>query len=244
MDLTSVSPYRRSVALLLFAVGCSEDGGSGPSQRIDELFLVVTTQEAEENRQLMVTGEVGNADVFAFRNSIGADPGQVSFTSSNPRIVTIQPTTAVTATLSAVAAGSVEITASAQGLSDRVRVDVFDTPPPVDGLRVRLAPASSEVRATYDAQGNLERVNLAPSESAALDLNVERDGKRVLQIPFLLASTQPSAVRVDEHCRPPEFDPQCDVFSNWGWVSALMAGQSAVTVTVRNLAASFIVEVE
>jgi hypothetical protein len=244
MDLTSVSPSRKSFALLIFAVGCSEDGGSGPSQRIDELFLGVTTQEAEENRQLMVTGEVGNANVIAFRSSIGADPGQVSFASSNPEVVAIQPTTAVAAELSAVAAGSVEITASAQGLSDRVRVDVFDTPQPVDGLQVRLAPVSSAVQATYDAQGNLVRVNLAPNESAALDLTVERDGERVLRIPYLLTSTQPSTVRVDEHCRPPELDPQCDVFGSWGWVTAVVDGQSAVTVTVRNLAASFTVEVD
>jgi hypothetical protein len=114
---------------------------------------------------------------------------------------------------------------------------------PVDPLRLRLAPISMGLDAAYDAQGNLTSLALPVGESAALDLTVTRDGTLVTQIPFLMTSSQPSAVRVDEHCRPAELDPQCSVFGTWGWVTGLQAGQGVVSVAVRNQATSFAVEI-
>jgi len=233
----------RRAILLMAALGCSGDDGVRPSPSIDEIFLSVMTEETEEFRSLMVTGEPGFAHVIAFRNSVGADPGEVSFVSSNPGVVAVQPTTRANAELTAISPGSVEIIASAQGLGDRVRVDVFEVPPPIDDLQVRLANISSDVPAAYNAEGQLESVHLAVNESAALDLRVLRDGSRVTQIPFLLVSQQPGTVRVDEHCRPVELDPHCDVVGSWGWVTGLESGESVVTVTVRNRAVTFVVDV-
>ena len=234
----------RSALLLLAAIACSDDGTSDPSPRIDELFLSVSTAEAEQGRRLMVVGEVGSAHAIAFRNSLGTDPGQVAFTATTPAVVAVQPTGTVDARLTAAAPGSVQIVATAQGLSDQIRVDVVETPLPVDPIQVRLAPISSDVAATFDTQGGLLGVTLAPGGSAALELRVSRDGIAVTQIPFVLASSQPSLVRVDQHCRPPELDPNCDVFGTWGWITGFQAGQSEITVTVRDEAASFLVTVE
>jgi hypothetical protein len=229
-------------ALLLSALaGCGGDGASDPSPRIDEIFLSVDTEEIELGRQLMVVGEAASAHVIAFRNSIGTDPGSVSFTSSSPAVVSVQATAPAHAELAAVAPGSVQIVASAQGLTDQVRVDVVESPLPVDPVQVRLAPVSSEVEGTYDTQGNLVGIALAPGGSAALDLTVRRGGTQVMKIPFSLISSEPSAVRVDEHCRAPELDPDCSIFGTWGWVSGLQVGESLVTVTVRNQSASFVV---
>jgi hypothetical protein len=208
------------------------------------MFLFVDTGEIEAARQLMLVGETGSAHVIAFRTSIGADPGTVSFTSSNPAVVSVQATGSVDAALGAVAPGSVQITARARGLTDQIRVDVVESPLPVDPIQVRLAPISSDVEATYDAQGSLVSVTLAPGQSAALDLTVRRDGARVTRIPFSLVSSQPATVRTDEHCRPPELDPNCDVFGSWGWITGQQTGQGEVTVTVRNQTASFLVGVE
>jgi hypothetical protein len=233
----------RAAVLLAFALACSGDEGASPSPSIEEIFLSVTTQEAEEARRLMLTGEVGFAHVIAFRSSVGADPGEVSFSSSDPGVIAVRPTTRRDAELTAVSPGSVQIVASSQGLEDRVRVDVFDVPPPIDDLQVRLALISSEATAVYDAEGQLASIQLAVGESAALDMRVVRDGALVTRIPFLLVSQQLGTVRVDEHCRPVELDPQCDVFGTWGWATGLEPGQSAVTVTVRNRAVTFVVSV-
>jgi hypothetical protein len=229
---------------MLAALGCSGDGASDPTPDIDELFLSVATNEAEESRHLMVVGEVGSANVIAFRHSVGADPGQVVFTSSNPAVAAVSATSFVDAELEARTPGSIQIIATAQGLSDQVRVDVVATPPPVDRIQASLAPISSDVEATYDIEGNLVSITLTAGESAALDLMVLRNGARVTRIPFILTSSQPSTVRTDQHCRPPELDPQCDVFGNWGWVTGLLAGQSEVTVTVRNQVTTFMVNIE
>lgn len=237
----------RRIALagaLLTGVGCSGDGSSDPSPRIDQLYLSVATEESEQDRELMVIGEVGSAHVTASRNSLGTDPGRVSFSSSSPAVVAIQPTGPVNAGVVAVAPGSVQIVADAQGQTDRVQVDVTDAPLPVDPIHVRLAPISSDVEAAYDADGNLTSLKLAVGESAALDLKVTRNGTPVTRIPFLLVSSEPSAARVDEHCRIPELDPQCSVFGTWGWVTGVQVGQSVVSVTVRNQATSFIANIE
>jgi hypothetical protein len=198
------------------------------------MFLFVDTREIEAGRQLMLVGEAGSAHVIAFRMSIGADPGTVSFTSSNPAVVSVEATASVDAALGAVSPGSVQITARAQGLTFQIRVDVVESPLPVDPIQVRLAPISSAVEATYDAQGNLVRVTLAPGQSAALDLTVLRDGARVTRIPFSLVSSQSATVRTDEHCRPPDLDPNCSIFGSWGWVTGQQTGQSEVTAAVRN----------
>jgi hypothetical protein len=208
---------RVRLALSLSAVlGCAGETSSGPSLAIDELFLSVSTQEGEEGRQLMVVGETGFATVIAFRQSIGADPGRVTFTVPDPGILRIQSTSGTEATITAVALGSVRISASAQGQSDETRVDLVATPLPVDRIQVRLAPISAGVEASYDSVGGLAGITLETDESAALELRVEREGVRVTQIPFELTSSQPGIALVNQHCRPQALDSQCDVFGTWG----------------------------
>jgi len=168
----------------------------------------------------------------------------VSFTSSSPAALAVRPSGDVDAELAALMAGSAVIRASAQGRSDTALVDVVATPLPVDHIRVRLAPISADVEATYDIDGSLANTQIPIGVSAALDVTVERAGRQILIIPFALTSSDAGSVRVDDHCRSPTVDPQCSVFSRWGWVSGVGVGTSTVTVTVRNISATFLVDVQ
>ena len=122
-------------------------------------------------------------------------------------------------------------------------VEVVATPLPVDHLRVRLAPISSDLESTDDGEGNLAGLRLPVGASAALEAIVERGGRQVTLIPFELTSSNPSIARVDLHCRPSDVDSDCSVFSQWGWVLAIAPGTATVTLTVRNLTTTFVVEV-
>jgi hypothetical protein len=245
----SISARRRvlSIGCALFAVGevsCGGGDSGGPSPQIDELLLSVSTLEFDSSRWLMVVGEKGSAHALAFRDGLGTDPGQVSFTSSSSGVLAIASTGHVDAELTGLAVGSVEVRASAQGRSDTEMVEVVAAPLPVDRLQVGLANISSSVPATYDSEGSLATIELPPGGSAALELRVERNGRLVTTIPFELTSSNPDAARVDPLCRPPAVDPNCGVVSHWGWVTGMASGTSTVTVTVRNLSASFGVTID
>jgi hypothetical protein len=229
--------------LLVTSASCGSDSG-GPTPQIDQLSLGVSTAEWEPPRWLMVVGETGSAYVLAFRDDIGTSPGRVSFTSSSPATLAVRPFGDADAELAALAVGSAIVRASAQGRSDTAFVDVVATPLPVDHLRVRLAPISSDVEATYDIEGSLATMQIPIGGSVALDATVERAGRQVAIIPFTLTSSDAGSVRVDDHCRSSTVDPQCSVFSPWGWVSGVGVGTSTVTVTVRNVSATFLVNVQ
>jgi hypothetical protein len=229
--------------LLVTSASCGSDSG-GPTDQIDQLYLAVSTAEWEPPRWLMVVGETGSAHVYAFRDDIGTSPGRVSFNSSSPAALAVRPSGDVDAELAALAVGSAIVRASAQGRSDTALVEVVATPLPVDRIRVRLAPISSDVEATYDNDGSLANTQIPVGGSVALDVAVERAGRQVDIIPFTLTSSDAGSVRVDDHCRSSSVDPQCSVFSRWGWVSGVGSGTSTVTVTVRNISATFLVNVQ
>jgi hypothetical protein len=231
---------RASIAVLLAAIaGCESGIGIYDPGPIDYLSLHVFTQESEEGRHLLLVGEQGDVSVGAARGGLGTRPRGVVITSSDPSVVRVRDLR-----ITGIAPGSAQIIAKAEGLTTTRRVDVVAMPLPITGLVVRTPSHWAGNRPTYDADGHLLSTHLGIGQSLAPSLTVLREGVRVTKVPFSFVSADPGVAAYTISCRPPQYDPHCSPLVYNGWVTGMSAGETTVTVTVRNLSRSFTVTVE
>jgi hypothetical protein len=229
-----------SIAVLLAGIAACQPGfGFYEPGPIDDLSLRLSTEESEEGRDLLLVAEEGAISVGASRGGLGTQPRGVVITSSDPSVVRVRDLRII-----GIAPGSAQIVAKAEGLTRTRRVDVVETPLPITGLTVQPPPHWAGNGAIYDVDGHLLSVHLGIGQSLAPSLSIRRQGTRVTKIPFSFVSADPGVASYTIPCRPAAYDPRCDTSSGNGWVTGMSAGESTVTVTVRNLSRSFTVTVD
>ncbi len=229
-----------STAVLLAAIaGCQAGIGIYDPGPIDYLSLQLFTQESEKDRDLLLVAEEGTVSVGAARGGLGTQPRGVVITSSDPSVVRVRDFR-----ITGIAPGSAQIIAKADGLTRTRRVDVVETPLPITGLRVHPPSHWAGNGPIYDVDGHLLSVHLGIGQSLAPHLTILREGVRVWTIPFAFVSADPGVASYTIPCRPAEYDPACSPKGGNGWVTGMSAGETTVTVTVRNLSRSFTVTVD
>lgn len=237
-------------AALVSMLITSCDGQTGPLDYERAVELSVNTGERVGDRSYLVVGGSGWASV-TIHGDFNPYPRDLEIRSSEPSVVSVGPVTDNNdAGLFALTPGTVQITARALGMPSAPEViEVTAEPLPVDSLQLGLTAAFGagsssrvEVPAAYDASGNLVEVTLSVGVSADLYLQAFRAGLRMTQIPYSIASSNPSVARTDSGCRPRELDSDCMVVG-WIWLSGMAPGEAQITLTVRNLQASFLVKV-
>ena len=236
-------PVPVAVLGLLAAAACSDS--VAPTPAITGMEFRVMTAEAEGFRNVMLVGDSGTAIVTVHNGDRGvsADRVGIAFTSSDSTVVALGPQVGGYCRLRALKPGSVYIAARVGTFRDSAQVEVLAEPLSVDQIIVTLAPISRDLDATFDAAGSLSTLTLPVGGSAALWMDVRRNGQIVDPVPFTITSSNPAVAQGTLQCRPVELDPRCDVFSHWGWVSAMGVGESTIVVTVRGVQATFTVTV-
>jgi hypothetical protein len=245
-------PRRVSLALAaILAAGCGND--HEPSRPVSSLSLRVYTDEWEpEVRHIMVLGAAGSLDVATetvdgcFIESPCAVSVEVRVASSNPGVVSLDRQTVLSPTslpLRAHAVGTATITAKVGNLSKSERVDVVETPLPLDDVQITLIASWNDLPSQYDASQSLTWMSVPVGQTSALMIAALRDGTRVFGIPLTVVSSAPGIAMATAGCRPPSLDPQCDVASD-GWVVGVSPGDAQVTVTGRNITKDFTAHVD
>jgi len=244
----------RSAMLVVAAVtGALTQGCESPTEPqppVEALGLVVVSPEGDAGRHLLTVGETGGAEVHAYGTEtcyeIGRGDGpwcqaslKGTLTSSDPNVLLPGQTSfdgSADIPLAARAPGSVMLTVTVQNRAAGARVDVVQTPLPVDSVRVRWWPLpdtsalgpESVLATVNDAAGNLDTLTLAAGGKARLRIVAYRQGDPTVYLPFRLEYSDSTMVGDLNMTRIDPWDPEAPPI-----LEELLYGYGQGTATVK-----------
>ncbi len=237
--LTRMAP---AIALLL---GC-EPAPTVPNGRtvVSHLEWDALTPEGDTTRHLLTVGDTGYAMSTAVSNSpdcYNPPPcyaeAEVEFQSSDQSVVSPgrQSMGESGGILPFVARGqgSAYVRGVVQRFAESTLVVVVGARLPIDSVRVRAAPPTSDslVEIIADAAGNVQSITLPIGHSVALRILAFRGGDSTVYLPTAFASSDSAVVWVWTLCR---VGWMACATPGAAFVSPVAAGTASVTATARD----------
>ena len=234
---------------LILATACSADNLFLSTSPPDDLgFGGPYTREGDYRGALMLVGDTAYVRVGASRGGLSVDPGTYTITSSDPAVVRMlgrDPRDGLNWRFIALAPGSATVTLDGQGFHQTRPITVLNSLPPLDEMRVRIAPPLDatyyQPLTTYGPDGSLTSVTVPAGESVLLAIQFLRSGREVWGVGADMAVALPAVARLDL-CPPPEVAPDC-IHPISLWLTGVAAGETTISVAARNLTTSFVVKV-
>jgi hypothetical protein len=240
---TSARDYLAFALAAGLSVGCGGSSGTEPTGSVDSLSVVVKTSEWTDEKSLMVVGENASVQIepLVYNGcTVGLlrcpTPAVVEIHSSNPGVVgpaEQQVSAPASVTLVARGLGTADLTVRADTLTRLVHLEVSSEPLPLDAI---------QIFPVYDASP-VTSAELGVESYAAFRLVALRSGAAVYGLPLIISSSPSGIVYANIGCPYTRLWPQCWDNSRTMTMEGLAPGDTQVTVTGRNVAATLNVHV-